>query len=710
MNDSRQNLTRSANSADHEPAGRRKDLDSRTLYFPKELSWLAFNERVLQEAADPSNPVIERVRFLGIFSNNQDEFFKVRVADLRRFTMQEEKRSGTKAARKLLNEIQDKVRSLSQDFDRVYAEVMTELKKRKIFFVAEQDLTVKQSQWLHEHFRHKILRHIVPILIEESTNLETNLEAEVSYLIVQIKKGDRVRNAVIDVPDRVPRFITVPPDRGTARNYFMLLDEVIRHCLDEIFGGFFEYDSLQAWSMKFSRDSEYRLGDDVEHSLLKKLSLSMKQRLKGEPMRLSFDRTMPPELVQMLCTKLGFEDLDSVIPGGRYRNFRDFIKFPNPATSSLEFPKMPALVSSRFARRRNVFDAIDEGDILLHYPYHRFSHFTEFVRQAAFDPAVNAIKINIYRAAPNSQVAESLFDAVRNGKHVSVNMELRARFDEQHNLDLTEKFIDAGIRVTFGIPNLKIHSKLCVVSRQVDGKEKLYSVISTGNFNEKTAKLYTDYALYTGHMGIGKEIRDVFTFIDYSYRQPKLKFLVVSPINTREHLERMIRREIEHVQDGRKGSIKAKLNNLVDDKLINDLYEASQAGVKIELLVRGMCSLRAGVSGQSENIRVTSIVGRFLEHSRVMVFQNNGNEEVYISSADWMTRNLDERVEVTVPIFDESLKKIIRETLDLQLRDNTKARLVDADQRNAYVPRSNRKRVNSQELIYQMRTEQEKNS
>lgn len=707
MNDYEPSLTKSASSAEKELTGKRKDLESRTLYFPKELSWLAFNERVLQEAADPRNPVIERVRFLGIFSNNQDEFFKVRVADLRRFTMQEEKRSGTKAARKLLNEIQEKVRSLSSEFDRIYDEVMEELKKRKIFFVAEKDLSDKQSNWLRDHFRNKILRHIVPILIEDSTSLENNLEAEVSYLIVQIKNKDQVSYAVIDVPDRVPRFINVPPDRGTARNYFMLMDEVIRHCLDEIFGGFFEYTSLKAWSMKFSRDSEYRLGDDVEHSLLKKLSVSMKQRLKGEPMRLSYDRTMPPELVQMLCSKLGFEDLDSVIPGGRYRNFRDFIKFPNPGTTSLEFQKFPALINQRFAQHRNVFDAIDQGDILLHYPYHRFSHFTEFVRQAAFDPAVSAIKINIYRAARNSRVAESLFDAVRNGKHVSVNMELRARFDEQHNLDLTEKFVDAGIRVTFGIPNLKIHSKLCVISRQVDGKEKLYSVISTGNFNEKTAQLYTDYALYTAHQGICNEVRDVFTFIDYSYRQPNLKYLVVSPINTREHLVRMIRREVEHVQSGGKGSIKAKINNLVDEKIIDDLYEASQAGVKIELLIRGMCALKAGVKGLSENIRVTSIVGRFLEHSRVMIFHNNGNEEIYLSSADWMTRNLDERVEVSVPIFDENLKTEIRDVLNLQLRDNTKARIVDADQTNAYVPRSNRKRVNSQELIYQMRAEQE---
>ncbi len=683
-------------------------MSARDLYFPKELSWLAFNERVLQEAADRTNPIIERVRYLGIFSNNQDEFFKVRVADLRRFTIQEEKRSGPKAARKLLNEIQDKVRALSHEFDRIYEEVMAELNRRKIFFVTGKDLTDKQGRWLLDHFRSKILRHIVPILIEDNTVLENILEAEVSYLIVQITKGERISYAVIDVPDRVPRFINVPPDRGSVRNYFMLMDEVIRYCLDEIFGGFFQYDKLQAWSMKFSRDAEYRLGDDVEHSLLKKLSVGMKQRLKGEPMRLSHDRKMPPEMVQMLCAKLGFEDLDSVIPGGRYRNFRDFIKFPNPGAPSLEFEKLPALVSQRFQQHRNVFDAIDQGDILLYYPYHRFSQFTEFVRQAAFDPAVSAIKINIYRAAPNSRVAESLFDAARNGKQVSINMELRARFDEQHNLDLTEKFVDAGIRVTFGIPTLKVHSKLCVVSRTVEGKERLYAVVSTGNFNERTAKVYTDYALFTANQDICRDMHDVFTFIDYSYRQPPLKHLIVSPINTRQHLEALIQREISHAKAGGKGWIRVKINNLVDEGIINTLYDASWAGVRVELIVRGMCSLRAGIPGQSENIRVISIVGRFLEHARVLCFFNNGEEEIYLSSADWMARNLDERVEVTVPIFDPLLKKQILEMLDLQLKDNVKARIVDADQTNAHVQRGNRKRVNSQEDIYKMLAQQDK--
>lgn len=677
-------------------------MNTSQIIYPKELSWLAFNERVLQEAADPRNPLIERIRFLGIFSNNQDEYFKVRVANLRRASQLEEKRSGTNQARTLLNKVQSKVRKLSDEFDSIYAELETELEKKKIFLLAESELTEKQSAWLKKRFNNKILRHIVPILVTPQRRLEDSLESDISYLIVQLEKDKDISYFVIDLPESLPRFVNVPPDRGTARNYFMMMDEVIRHCLDDIFSSFFEYDSLDAWSMKFSRDSQYILGEDHDQSLIKKLSEGMKQRMHGEPVRLSYDKTMPKRMRSMLQEQLGFEDLDTVIPGGRYRNFRDFIGFPNPIGSHLEFKKLPSIISQRFNNQGNVFDAIDEGDILLHYPYHRFSHFTEFVRQAAFDPSVTAIQINIYRAAKNSRVAESLIDAARNGKFVSVNIELTARFDEQHNLQMTEKFVEAGIRVTFGIPGLKVHSKLCVVSREIAGKERLYAVISTGNFNEKTAKIYTDFALFTSHQEICVDAREVFSFIDHSYRQPKLKHLLVSPINTRDGMSKRIQQEIVNVQAGGQGLIRAKMNNLDDGELIADLCEASQAGVKIELLIRGMCTLKAGVSGISSNIRIISIVDRYLEHSRVFHFHNNGFDNVFISSADWMARNLDDRVEVTAPIYDPILKAQILSTLDIQFRDNYKARVINASQNNPYVKRGNRRSVRSQKLIYDL--------
>jgi polyphosphate kinase len=677
-------------------------MNTSQIIYPKELSWLAFNERVLQEAADPRNPIIERLRFMGIFSNNQDEYFKVRVAGLRRKSQQEELRSGTHEARTLLNKVQAKVRKLSDEFDAIYAELEVELQKKKIFLLKESELSEKQSAWLKQRFKNKILRHIVPILVTSQRRLENSLQSEISYLIVQLKKGSDISYYVIDLPESLPRFVNVPPDRGTARNYFMMMDEVIRHCLDEIFGGFFDYDALDAWSMKFSRDSDYTLGEDHEQSLIKKLSEGMKQRMHGEPVRLSYDRTMPKAMRLMLQDQLGFEDLDTVIPGGRYRNFRDFIGFPNPIGPHLEFRKLPSVVSKRFTQKGNVFDAIDEADILLHYPYHRFSHFTEFVRQAAFDPSVTAIQINIYRAAKNSRVAESLIDAAKNGKFVSVNIELTARFDEQHNLQMTEKFVDAGIRVTFGIPSLKVHSKLCVVSREIAGKERLYSVISTGNFNEKTAKIYTDFALFTSNQEICSEAREVFSFIDHSYRQPRLRHLMVSPINTREGISKRIQQEITNVQAGGKGLIRAKMNNLDDGALIADLCEASEAGVKIELLIRGMCTLKPGVSGISSNIRIISIVDRYLEHSRVVHFHNNGFDDVFISSADWMSRNLDERVEVTAPIYDDELKKQILATLEMQFKDNAKARIINTTQNNPYVSRGNRRTIRSQHAIHNL--------
>lgn len=669
-------------------------------YFAKELSWLSFNERVLQEAADPRNPIVERVRFLGIFSNNQDEFFKVRVADVRRAVREEEQTGRTGPAGWLLSQIQDKVMQLSAKFDAIYEDVLKQLEHKKVFFITEEKLSEKQSKWLDRNFREHILQHVVPIWVTDTIRLDQLLDDDVSYLAVQLKKGKLRRYAILDIPERVPRFINIPPDRGHARNYFMVMDEVIRHCLDQIFKPFVDYDSIDAWSMKFSRDSEYELYDDIDLSLVEKLSLGMKQRLTGEPVRLSYDKTMPSDMVSLLRERLGIENIDSVIPGGRYRNFRDFISFRNPGNKWLENQPLPALRSQAFDSHRNVFEALDQGDVLLCYPYHRFSYFTEFVRQSAFDPAVRDIKINIYRVAANSRVVESLIDAARNGKKVTVNVELRARFDEEHNLEMTEKLVGAGIRVTLGIPGLKVHSKLCVVTREELGGDKLYAVLATGNFNENTARVYTDFALFTANQEICTDAASVFQFIDASYRHPKLKHLWVSPLNTRSEIERLIRREMEHAREGGKAQIKVKLNNLVDESLTDLLYDASQAGVEVQLIVRGMCGVRPGIKGVSDRIRITSIVDRFLEHSRLFIFHNQGDPDVYISSADWMTRNLDERVEVTCPILDPTIKKMLIDILNIQLADNQKARIIDADQKNDYVLRGNRRKVRSQEEIH----------
>jgi polyphosphate kinase len=670
------------------------------LYFPKELSWLAFNERVLQEAADPRNPIVERVRFLGIFSDNQDEFFKVRVADVRRAVLLEEKQGGVGDAAKLLSKIQDKIVQLSSKFDTIYEEVLRQLESKKIYFLTEDALSEKQGKWLDNHFRETMLQHMVPIWIQDNTALDRHLNDETSYLAVEIKKGKKRRYAILDLPEDLPRFINIPPDRGHARNYFMMIDEVIRYCLNQIFAPFIDYDSIKAWSMKFSRDSEYEIYDDLDLSFVEKLNLGMKQRLQAEPVRLSYDKTMPSELVGLLCERLGIENVDSVIPGGRYRNFRDFIRFKNPGRKWLANKPLPAMRCARFDRHRNVFDAVDDSDILLYYPYDRFNYFSDFVRQAAFDPAVVEIKINVYRVASNSRIIDSLIDAARNGKRVSVNIELRARFDEEHNLELTERLSDANIKVTLGIPTLKVHSKLFLVTRQVGKQVKRYAVISTGNFNESTASIYTDFALFTSHQGICNEADNVFQFIETSYKHPGLQHLWVSPLNTRSSILRLIEREIEHVANGRKGWMKIKLNNLVDQEIVDCLYRASQQGVKVQLIVRGMCSVRPGIKGLSDNITVISIVDRYLEHTRLMIFGNNGDPEVFISSADWMSRNLDQRVEVSCPIYSPHLKKMLINIMEIQLTDNQKARVIDADQKNDYVPRGNKRKNRSQEAIY----------
>ncbi len=675
-------------------------MKSNDRFIAKELSWLAFNDRVLQEAADPRNPIVERVRFLGIFSNNQDEFFKVRVADVRRAVKQKERHGVSGEDKKLLNRIQEKISQLSSKFDTILEEVLQQLEAKKIFFLTPDTLSEKQGKWLIHHFQENILQNLVPIWIQADTDLDKHLTDEVSYLVVEVKKNSDRRYAIVDIPDSVPRFINIPPDRGHARNYFMMVDEVIRFNLNEIFIPFVDFDSIQAWSMKFSRDSEYELEDDHDLSYMEKLNLGMKQRLTAEPVRLSYDRTMPGELVELLRERLGIESVDSIITGGRYRNFRDFISFKAPGKKYLEHKPMPPLPCHHLDQHRNIFEALDENDVLLCYPYDRFSYFTEFVRQAAFDPAVVEIKINVYRVAPDSKIVDSLIDASRNGKQVTVNVELRARFDEEHNLELTERLNDANIKVTLGISNLKVHSKLFVVSRKVDDDIKRYAVVSTGNFNENTARTYTDFALFTSHQGICKEADSVFQFIETSYRHPKLKHLWLSPLTTRSTILKKIDREIDNANQGIKASIKLKLNNLVDEEIADRLYQASQSGVTVDMIVRGMCCLKPGIKGLSENIRVTSIVDRFLEHTRLAIFENNGNPEIFISSADWMVRNLDYRIEVTCPIYDQDIKQRLIAIMDIQLADNQKARIIDDSLENQYVARGNKRKLRSQESIY----------
>ncbi|MGL6369350.1 polyphosphate kinase 1 [Aeromonas hydrophila] len=671
-------------------------------YEEKELSWLSFNERVLQEAMDKTVPLIERVRFLGIFSSNQDEFFKVRVSDVKRRILINEVHGGDDEAKVLLRAIQQKVMALGEAFDNTYKELLIALARHNIFLVNEYQLSESIQQWLRVFFKEKVLRHIIPILLNKEVNPVKFLKDEYTYLAIEMKKnGQVIQYALVEVPtDDLPRFFQLPPEGTRRKKQIIILDNVIRFCLDEIFKGFFDYDEIAAYAVKLTRDAEYDLSDQLDLSLVDKMSDGLKQRLTAMPVRFVYEREMPAAMISFLKLKLQISSYDAIMPGGRYHNFKDFIGFPNVGRDYLENPKLPALDCRDFDGFVNAFDAITKQDILLYYPYHKFHHFTELVRQAAFDPAVSAIRINIYRVAKKSRIIHSLIDAANNGKKVTVVVELRARFDEAANIDWANILTDAGVKVVFGVPSLKIHSKLCLITRHEQGEAVRYAHIGTGNFNEKTAKIYTDFSLLTRHPDITAEVEGVFEYIEYPYRRYKFNHLLVSPINSRRQLYRLIDNELANAKAGQTSGITLKINNLVDRDLINRLYAAGQAGVPIQMIIRGMCALRPGVPGLSDNIRVISIIDRFLEHPRVMVFHNKGNPQLYISSADWMSRNIDGRIEVGTPIYDERLKQRILDILELQLSDTCKARVIDADQKNEYVKRGNRRKIRSQVAIY----------
>ncbi|QGY30149.1 polyphosphate kinase 1 [Pantoea cypripedii] len=671
------------------------------LYIEKELSWLSFNERVLQEAADKSNPLIERMRFLGIYSNNLDEFYKVRFADLKRRILIGEEQGSPSTPRHLLKKIQQRVLKSDQEFDALYNELLLEMARNQIFLINERQLSPNQQVWLRYYFKHQLRQHITPILLNHDTDLIEFLKDDYTYLAVEIIRGEDKRYALLEIPsDKVPRFVNLPAESPRRRKPMILLDNILRYCLDEIFKGFFDYDTLNAYSMKMTRDAEYDLVTEMESSLLELMSSSLKQRLNAEPVRFVYQRDMPDEMVEMLRHKLSISNYDSVVPGGRYHNFKDFISFPNEGKSNLENRPLPQIRHIGFDGFRNGFDAIRNRDVLLYYPYHTFEHVLELLRQASFDPSVLAIKINIYRVAKNSRIMDAMIHAAYNGKKVTVVVELQARFDEEANIRWAKRLTEAGVHVIFSAPGLKIHAKLFLISRREGNEIVRYAHIGTGNFNEKTARIYTDYSLLTADARITNEVRRVFNFIENPYRPVSFDHLMVSPQNSRNMLYQLIDNEIANVQQGIPAGITLKINNLVDNGLVDRLYAASSAGVKVNLLVRGMCSLIPDLPGISENIRVISIVDRYLEHDRVYIFENGGDKKVYLSSADWMTRNIDYRIEVAVSILDPRLKERVLDIIAILFSDTVKARIVDKELSNRYVPRGNRRKVRSQPAIY----------
>ena len=673
-------------------------------WYPKEISWLAFNERVLQEAEDPNVPIIERLRFLGIYSNNQDEFFKVRIAELKRQVLiaQASDRSFTEH---ILKDAIKKSGKLTEKFNIIYHDLLNELKKYNIEFKNENQINDFERKWIRSFFTEKVKPFISPVILTEELDVLSFLKDPYTYLCIEMsEQNDKKQYALLEIPtDKVDRIIQIPnEDPKSTMKILIMLDDIIRVCLDDVFKGFFNYSSITAYCIKMNRDAEYNLSMELNRTMIESMSEGLKQRLTAIPTRLAYDRDMPKEMVKFLVKKLKMSDYDSISAGNRYHNMKDFLGFPSLGNTSLEYNRVSPLHCYEFDRYPTMFQAISKQDILLYYPYYTFSYFTELLRQSSYDPSVIAIKINIYRVARDSRVIRDLIDAANNGKRVTVVVELKARFDESNNIEWAKILTEAGVKVLFGLPSLKIHSKLCLITRKEEGKLVKYCHIGTGNFNEKSARIYTDFALFTKNEQLTEEVDSVFDFIEAPYIQPRFKNLMVSPVNARQKIYDLIDNEITNATKGLEASITVKINNLVDEGVIARLYRASQAGVKINMIVRGMCSLITGVKNLSTNINIRSIVDRYLEHSRVMIFHNNGDEKFYISSADWMTRNLDHRIEVATPIFSKKLKKVIKDLIDIQFNDNVKARIIDEKQTNRYVERTATQReIRSQMEIYE---------
>ncbi|MFT5667468.1 MAG: polyphosphate kinase [Vicingaceae bacterium] len=675
------------------------------VFHDREISWLSFNERVLQEAEDKSVPILERLKFLGIFSNNLDEFFRVRVPIVQKMLdlSQKEKEMLDYDPAETFLTISSRNAEMQIRFEEAYLTVKDELEKERIFFLNEEELDENQMIKVKDYFHSTVQPALVPIMLSEDRDLP-ELNGKAAYLVIKLCKIEEdveqeVKYALIEIPTAiVSRFFVLNEEDGTKN--VVLLDDVIRTCLPEIFA-IFHYNHIEAFTIKITRDAELDIEDDVTTGFIEKLTEGLKNRKKGDPVRMIYDAEMDTDLLRFMIKKVGLEDDDLLVPGGRYHNFKDYMNFPKIGSSALRYKSMPPLAHPILKGKVSVFEQIKKQDILLSYPYQSYSHVIDLMREAAIDPAVTSIKITIYRlVSKNSKVIHSLINAARNGKSVTVVMELKARFDEESNMNYTDQLQDEGVRVIFGAAGLKVHTKLLVIKRKEDGVSVRYCHIGTGNFHENTARVYCDHSLLTCREEISDEVNKIFKFFRDNYKRYQFKHLIVAPFNARRRFMKFIDNEMKNAKDGKEAYVIIKVNNLHDQKMAKKIYEASRAGVKIKIIARSVNSVVNGVAGMSENIEAISIVDRLLEHARVVVFCNGGEEKVYIGSSDWMRRNLDRRVEVMTPILDENIKKMLLNVLALQLADNTKARKWNSDLSNEYVRREGDEVVRSQYAIY----------
>jgi polyphosphate kinase len=675
-------------------------LKNPDFYINREISWLDFNERVLQEAIDVSTPLLERARFLGIYSNNRDEFFRVRVATLRRLlkyeTSHEIKGKSTGA---VLEQIAKNVNDQEKRFTAAYQKVVNDLAKKHIHLIDEKKLNDEQGEFVRSYFRDHVRPFLFPLMLRNIKSL-SSLKDDSFYLAVYLHdKQPGEEYALVQVPiGKVPRFIELP--KVDNKFYLIMLDDIIRYCLNEVFS-VFGYEKFEAYTIKFTRDAEIEMDDDVSKSFMEIMSESVKRRLKGEPVRFVYDKKIPEELLKILIKKFNITKRDNIRAGGRYHNMKDFMGFPRIGNENLRYFEMPPVPHPDLPANVSMFDSIQKKDVMLHFPYNSFQYILELLREASIDPKVRSIKMTFYRAARDSKVMNALINAARNGKYVTVFMELQARFDEEANIYWTNKLQDEGVKIIKTIQGYKVHSKLIMIRRKEDNENRYYANISTGNYNESTAKVYADDSLLTANQDIASEVNDVFHLFESKFIIPEFKTLIVAPFRIRSFFVEMLDHEIENAKAGKEAWAVLKMNSLVDKKIIRKLYKASMAGVRITLIVRGICMLKAGVEGISENITAFSIVDRYLEHSRNFIFCNGSNPAYFIGSADWMQRNFDHRVEVICPVYDEGIQKEMWDLIQIQIRDNVKARWLDPERLNVYKKTESDEKCRAQFETYQ---------
>ena len=672
-------------------------------FIPRDVSWLYFNQRVLQEAQDKSVPLIERLRFLGIYSNNLDEFYRVRVASLKRVHSAGKGHTlfQGEPASKILHKIYKIATEDQKRFNTIFKELNVELEKNNIFLLNETQLNTEQQKFVKEYFAEKVRPFLVPIMIHKE-NRFPYLKDRAIYLAIKLinktKKHEKHDYSLVQIPADVLSRYVVLPNVGN-KSYIMLLDDVIRFNLSDLYN-IFELTHIESYCIKITRDAELDIIPDLHKSYTQNLETSIKNRKKGNPTRFIYDENISKDLLDLLLKNINLDENTNLIPGGRYHNFRDFMKFPHLEHKELLNKKLIPLPHKDLIGKSSVMDVIRKKDLLLTFPYQKFSHIIDLLREAAIDPKVTAISITLYRIAELSNIAQALRAALLNGKEVTAVVELQARFDEENNIYWSEKLQEQGAKMIFGVPGLKVHSKLCLITREEQDTLVNYAYVGTGNFNENTSGVYTDFALLTSDVRITEEVSKVFDFLQVNYRVHSFQHLLVSPFTMRSGIYSLIDKEILNAKRKKLAYIWLKLNNLNDPEMIAKLYMAAKAGVKIKLLIRGVCSLMPSEENLSENIEGISIIDRFLEHNRVLLFANGGDEKMYISSADMLTRNLDQRTEIACPIYDLSIKREIKKQLDIEWRDNTKARSLNIHKMNQYIKSRSPKKTRSQLEIY----------